>query len=373
MLKTVIKCMALFLCTLSQPVYAVSGLSSDEMKLINEAVVQIRTHSLIPPKSTTGMTEDIIRSYSHNIDEYTDFLTSKEYAAFLESTNSDYFGVEMDIQKKTGRVYLYPFKDGRAEKNGIKAGDELIAVNGAPVYGKSVFLVGSHIRGEEGTTVQLTTRTGNGIPRVQTLRRQNTSYASVSSHTSDQAHYIEIARFTRNTAELLKENLDKITTDSKTIIIDLRQNQGGSLRVAGKCADFFLESGTVLFRLRSRDATKDVVAELPQLTDRRLLLIQDKSTASAAEAFIAALVQNERAVSVGQKTYGKGLAQRFLPLSNGSALLLTYAEILTPYNVAYNNQGLEPDKILPSELMKEDFSQDESLQKLLDFVEIIQE
>ena len=373
LLSTAFSCIAFLFCILPQAVYGAGGLSDDEMKLINEAVEQIRTHSLVPPKSTRGMTDDILRSYSHTIDEYADYLTSKEYAAFRESTSSDYFGVQMDIQKKDGHIYLFPFMGGSAEKSGIKAGDELIAINGSPVYGKSVFLVGSRIRGAEGITVQLTIRSGKGIPRVLTLRRQSTNYASVSSKTFDKAHYIQIARFTKNTEELLHAILNKIGEDDKTILVDLRRNQGGSLRIARKCADLFLEPGTVLFRLRYRDETKDIVANLPPITKSRVVLIQDKSTASAAEAFIAALARNGRAISVGRKSYGKGLAQRFLPLSDGSALLLTYAEILTPDNFAYNNQGLEPDMRLPEELADEDFSQDESLPRLLDFVEMNQE
>jgi len=362
--------MVLLLSLFALPVHGAEGLAEEEMKLINTAVEQIRLHALVAPKSTRKMTDDILRAYSHSIDDYTDYLTSQEYAAFLESTSSDYFGVQMDIQKKDGSILLFPFKGGLAEKSRMQAGDELIAVDGSPVYGKSVYVVGAQIRGAEGLTVQLTLRSGQGIPRVLTLRRQKTNYESVNWKTTGATHFIEVSRFAKNTEEQLSHILNTIGADGKTVVMDLRRNQGGSLRVAWECADLFLEKGTVLFKLRSRNETKEIVAEQPQRTDSRVLLIQDGSTASAAEAFIAALTRNGRALSVGRKSFGKGLAQRFLPLPDGSALLLTYAEILMPDNVGYHNQGLEPDIRLPEELADEDFSQDASLSRLLDFIKM---
>ncbi len=354
----------------ARTVHSKQGLSDKEMGLINEAVQQIRTHSLAPPKSTRGMASDMLKTYTHTFDEYGDYLTSREYTAFLESTNSDYFGVQMDIQKKEGHIYLFPFKGGSAEKSGIKAGDELIAIDGSPVYGFSIFLIGSRIRGTEGATVQLIIRTGKGIPRVLTLRRQSTTYASVTFETFDKANYIQIGRFTKNTEKRLIETIGK---NEKTIVIDLRRNQGGSLRIARKCADLFLAPDKIVFRLRYRDEIMAITAEKAPLTNSLVVLLQGKNTASAAEAFICALTDNGRAISVGRKSYGKGLAQRFLPLSDGSALLLTYAEILTPDNKAYNKLGLEPDFHLPEKFMEQEFTDNKSIAELIHYINSQQE
>jgi carboxyl-terminal processing protease len=370
-LATILGLIALLLGPLAPALHG-AGLSEEEMKLLNTAVEQIRSHALVAPKSTRKMTDDILRAYANSIDEYADYLTREEYAAFQESSSSDYFGVQMDIQKKDGVILLFPFKGGIAENSRIKAGDELIAVNGSPVFGKSVYVVGAQIRGAEGLTVQLTLRSGQGIPRVLTLRRHKTTYESVSWKTTGATHLIQISRFAKNTEEQLRHTLDTIGADGKTMVIDLRRNQGGSLRIAWECADLFLEKGTVLFKLRSRDETKEIVADQPQRIDNPVILIQDGSTASAAEAFVAALTRNGRALSVGRKSFGKGLAQRFLPLPGGSALLLTYAEIITPDNVGYHNQGLEPDLRLSEELVDEDFSQGASLSRLLDFIKMHQ-
>ena len=360
--------LALLLILPATPACGTDGLAEREREHVSEAVQLIRTYALDPPQSTRGMVDELLRAYARSLDPYSDYLTSREYAAFLESTSADYFGVEMDIEKKGGRIYLFPFQGGIAEKSGIRSGDELIAVNGAPVFGQSVFVVGSQIRGAEGVTVQLIIRSGQGIPRVLTLRRQSTGYVSVRSKIMDQAHYIQVTRFAGNTKEQLEKVLESGEDNGLPLVIDLRGNQGGSLRVARQCADLFLGQGAVLFKMRYRDEVRDILAEQPETIAARIVLIQDHRTASAAEAFIAALRGNKRSLSVGRVTYGKGLTQRFLPLSDGSAMLVTYAEILTPDGTAFHNQGMEPDLALPETWVDRDFSQQTSLAGLFDFL-----
>ena len=353
--------------------HGAEAMTAKEMRLLSAAVEQIRTHGLVAPQSNQRLLDDMLRAYLHSLDEYSDYLTAREYAAYLESTSADYFGVQMDLQKRNGTLLLFPFKGGLAEKSGIVAGDELIAVNGAPVHGKSVYAVGASIRGAEGETVLLTLRSGHSLPRSLSLRRQKTHYQTVSRVTVAAAHSIQIARFTDETEAQLRRILTDIGADNRPLLIDLRRNQGGSLISARQCADLFVAEGTVLFRLRDREGTRAIVAEQPSLTGRTLLLLQDSSTASAAEAFIASLTGNGRARSIGERSYGKGLAQRFLPLPDGSALMLTYAEILTPGSVSWHEQGLVPDIQLPPEHLKHDFFESTSVSALLELINIHQE
>ncbi len=362
---TIVLCYIAFMLGVNVfPVHGANSFAKDEMQLINESIEQIRLNALVSPKSKPRMTIDILKTYVQSLDEYSDYLTKEEYVGFRESANSDYFGVHMDIQKKGGVIYLFPFKGGIAEKKGIQPSDELIAVNGEPVYGKSVFVVGSHIRGKEGGTIQLIVRSGKGLARTISLRRQKAHYDSVRAKNTPSAHYVQITRFTDDTDKMLSRCLNGIGYDTKTIVIDLRGNQGGSLYIAQACADLFLKKGATVYKLRSRNGMKEILAERPQNKGSNIVLLQDGNTASAAEVFIAALACNGRALSVGRKTYGKGLAQRFLPLSDGSALLLTYGELITPDNLAFHGRGLEPDILLPEELLSEDFSDDETLPKL---------
>ncbi|MGD9947593.1 MAG: S41 family peptidase [Desulfobulbus sp.] len=345
-----------------------TGLSADQLRLIGNAVAQIRTHALHVPASPQRIGDDILRAYTRSLDPYSDYLTAQEYAAFLESTSADYFGVQMDLQQKNGVLLLFPFKGGLAEKNGIRAGDELLAVNGAPVYGKSIYVVGSQIRGEEGSTVQLTLRSGRTLARSLSLRRSRAHYQSVRWHPGPRAHLIEITRFTRDTDEELRRILVQINKNTLPLLLDLRGNQGGSLIDARKCADFFVEQGRVLFRLRDREGERDISAEHPVLINNSMVILQDGATASAAEAFILALSANHRARSAGATSYGKGLAQRFLPLDDGPALRLTYAEILAPDGAAYDGRGLNPDLILPGPLLESDVKKNKDVEALVNFL-----
>jgi carboxyl-terminal processing protease len=360
----------LALVAIAQQAHGTNERMDDKGRIMHEAMELIRTHALLLPGSMQGVTTEDLRTYVHSLDDYSDYLSAREYAAFLESNISDYFGVQMDIQKKKGVITLFPFRGGAAEKSGIRPGDELMAVDGSPVYGKSVFVVGSQIRGAEGGAVQLTIRSGGRIPRTLTLRRQRAHYESVSLRIATSAYYIQITRFIEGTDNLLSGFVTEMRDASKTIVIDLRGNQGGSLYAARQCADLFLEKGVLLYTLRYRDRVEQVYAEQPQATGASILLIQDENTASAAEVFIAALTRNGRARSAGHKTYGKGMAQRFFSLSNGSALLLTYAEIITPDNFSYHGIGIEPDITLPEDLATMDFNQDAALSKLFDFVNL---
>lgn len=344
-------------------------LSNLELQLLSEAVGQIRRHGLNVTTSSKRITDDILRAYAQSFDEYSDYLTAKEFAAFQESTSSDYFGVQMDLEQKNGTLLLFPFKDGLAARAGIKAGDQLLAVDGQPVAGKSVYVVGSMIRGEEGSTVQLTLRAGTSVPRSLTLRRYRASYQSVIWQKGAQGHLIQITRFTKETAEELAAVLRRIDGDNRRVVVDLRGNQGGSLIGGRLCAGYFLKPGTVLFHLRERDGVRPVVAEQPLLLHNPVTLLQDGATASAAEAFILALTGNQRARSLGSTSYGKGLAQQFLPLSDNSALRLTYAEILAVDKSPYHGRGLTPARPLPKALLEADFTDEGAMGQLLRLIE----
>ncbi len=348
---------------------AEKGLSNLEMQLLSEAVGQIRSHGLNVTPSSKRITDDILRAYAQSFDEYSDYLTAKEFAAFQESTSSDYFGVQMDLEQKNGVLLLFPFKDGLAARAGIKAGEQLLAVDGMPVAGKSVYVVGSMIRGEEGSTVQLTLRAGSSVPRTLTLRRYRASYQSVIWQKAATAHLIQITRFTKESAEELASVLRRIDGDGRQVVVDLRGNQGGSLISGRLCADFFLKPGSILFHLRDRDGVRPVVAEESMLLHNPVTVLQDGATASAAEAFILALTGNQRARSLGSTSYGKGLAQQFLPLSDGSALRLTYAEILAVDKSPYHGRGLAPARPLPKALLEADFTDEATMGQLLRFID----
>ncbi|WP_028578798.1 S41 family peptidase [Desulfogranum japonicum] len=345
------------------------GFTENELRILDEAVETIHNYALPPLNSTHGMLETVLRSSLQSIDEYSSYLSPKEFKAFTTAQHQDYSGVQMDIREQKKRIYLYPFKNGMAEKAGLLPGDELIAVDNQLVYGQSVYMVGSRIRGEEGTVVQLTVQSDHKILRSVSLRREHSSYQSIRSISFPQALYVRITRFTANTDNEFAVILDQEYEDHQAIIIDLRQNQGGDLRVANRCMELFIERGTPMYTLVTGQGKFPIISQAAlRPAHGNILILQDKNTASAAEIFIAALTENDKASSAGKPSYGKGRAQKIFPLSNGAALLLTYAKILTPRGNVFDHHGLAPHRTLPEHLMQADYSDPEKITELLNFM-----
>ncbi|MFP7754360.1 S41 family peptidase [Thermodesulfobacteriota bacterium B35] len=350
-----------------------AGLSAGSLATLGEAAGLIREQALVAPKSERAMVQDMLRAYCHFFDPYGDYLTRREMRAFMESGSSDYFGVEMEIARRQGRLLLFPFPGGMAERRGIRAGDELIAVDGAPVGEQSVFVIGSTIRGKADTMVHLTVRRRGGVPRIFSLRREAAHYSPVHGRSFARADYVRISRFTRDTAGELQALLRQTGDHVTPLLIDLRRNQGGNLRAARRCADFFLVPGRAMLQMRTRSRARVISSRLPRETGRRVILLQDRVTASAAEVFIAALVENGRAVSVGETSFGKGLAQRFFPMADGAALRLTFAELLTPGGNRFNGKGLPPRYILetPSPAPATAMPDEQFIDRILDITKIL--
>jgi carboxyl-terminal processing protease len=130
---------------------------------------------------------------------------------------------------------------------------------------------------------------------------------------------------------------------AQTMVIDLRGNPGGSLHAAIDSAALFLEQNRKIVGIKTHGGIKEYRSESPQTyIAPPLYLWQDEQTASAAEVFIAALTEHQRAVSIGRKTFGKGKVQEIITLADGSALYLTIGEMQTPNGVFYHERGLEP-------------------------------
>ncbi|MDH3601042.1 MAG: S41 family peptidase, partial [Candidatus Tectomicrobia bacterium] len=153
---------------------------------------------------------------------------------------------------------------------------------------------------------------------------------------------VRILSFTAGTPEEL-QNLFATLDQTTPAVLDLRGNPGGSLYDAIDAAMLFLNNGQKVVTLRTREGSRIYRRNLPAAPfTAPLYLWQDAYTASAAEVFIAALQQNQRAVSIGRKTFGKSTVQKLIALSDGSALYLTTSDVQTPNGNLYHQHGLDP-------------------------------
>jgi len=317
---------------------------NDSMLLFFEAVGKIRTHSL-NSESIGEIVRKSLREYLRKEDPFADYLTSEEYAAFkLAFADNRYAGVGMDLAvDSTGKIVCIPFPDSPAERGGIGYEDILVAVNAAPVEGRSIFSIGKDVRGPQGTTVTLTIRSQAGKVREVALIREAIQFKSVRMELLDRFAIIRILRFTPHTPEELKRSFAESARENLPVAIDLRGNTGGDMFAAIDCASLFLPSGRRIALVKTRHGEQWYSSRQKPIDDHTTLYLwQDKHTASAAEVFSAALTENGRAISIGDTTFGKGVAQRFVELTNGSVLLLTYAEIFPPNSGSFHGKGLKP-------------------------------
>lgn len=323
---------------------------NESMLLFFEAVEKIRSHSL-NSDSAEEIVRKALREYLRKQDPFADYLTADEYAALkVASSDNRYAGVGMDLAiDSSGKVICIPFPGSPAERGGIRYGEVLLAVNGAAVEGRSVFAIGKDIRGPRGGAVKLAVLKHSGKVHEVTLVREAIQFKSVHFESNKQLTVIRILRFTLETPAELKQALVASIRRNAPLVMDLRGNTGGDLFAAMDCASLFLKKGARIALIKTRQGEKwHSNKEDPLDSSSKLYLWQDRQTASAAEVFIAALTDNGRAISIGEATFGKGVAQRLVELTDGSALLLTYATLFAPNAVSFHGVGLRPSYALPT-------------------------
>jgi len=165
---------------------------------------------------------------------------------------------------------------------------------------------------------------------------------------------IKILRFTNSTVRELKETVIKIGLN-RTKIIDLRGNTGGDFFAAIDVASLFLKPGQKVIGVKTHSESKSYFSKnRPIDLNSKLFLWQDQYSASAAEVFLAALKQNGRAVTLGPKSFGKGLAQKIVELTDGSAIFITYGSLIAPNGFSFHDKGLEPTYRISSDIGKSD-------------------
>jgi len=318
------------------------GYTDKEMQAYSEAVSEIERRALLP-KSRQEIIRGSLRAYLKNLDRFSDYLSPEEYSAFKQSQSGQYVGIGMDIEKnQSGHFVCFPYPDSPAYKAGIRSGDILIAIDGMGVFNKTVFQIASKAMGEKNTAVNLKIKRQSDRDQEISVIRDTIVSKTVGFKEESGFSILSISRFSPGTSREIKLNLGDIQ-NRKALIIDLRKNPGGDLYAAIDSAMLFLEKERKIVDVASRDVEKSFTStSSPINLTTPLYIWQDDFTASAAEVFTAALVQNKRAESVGRKTFGKGVQQKVIELSDGSALFLTTAYLKTPDGLLYHEIGLQP-------------------------------
>ena len=283
-------------------------------------------------------------------DPYTKFLDPKEFADETSSIKGSLKGIGIQIGVKDGKLMVIaPIEDTPAERAGLLADDEILEIDGVSTKGITVDKAADKIRGKEGTQVTLLVKRKDTAPKYYTITRANIEIKSISQKIPtgmdfpNEYCYIRLSAFiSRNAASefgtILNNNKNK-----KGFVIDLRSNPGGLLTNAIYISDMFLDGGTIVSTV-DRDGYKETQrASAGVYTNKPVVVLINKGSASASEIFSGAMKDNRRAVIIGEQSFGKGLVQEINKLPYESGINITIQKYLTPNGTDINKKGITPD------------------------------
>jgi carboxyl-terminal processing protease len=281
-------------------------------------------------------------------DPHTDYLTASEYAALEETTHGTYSGIGLEVDRAERGLVVTSVPPGPAREAGIRRGDVIIRIEGKSVeelrFEQSLAL----IKGKNGTLVHLAVKRSHKPPITFTVEREEIAVPQVSARMmttgTRKVAYIRVFSFPEKVSLRIEQATNRLVEEgAKGAIIDLRENPGGLLSEAIAVASIYLADGVVCrtngLHQDERVYTVTGVATQPRLP---LVVLVDGRSASAAEVLAAALHDHDRAIVVGERTYGKASVQSIAPLRDGGALKLTTARYVTPAGADITGVGVTP-------------------------------
>ena len=320
-------------------------------------------------KADTAIYDGAIPGMLRVLDPHSNFYDPKAYAKMREDQRGRYYGVGMVIQQQNNKVYvLTPYEDTPSFRAGIHPGDIIAAVDGKSTDGWTSDLVAKALKGPKGTHVQVTTiREGQAKPLVFDLIRDEIPHPSVdlAYEIRPGIGYVHLTQFQETTADEVIQAVDGFH-DLKGLVFDLRGNPGGLLSQAVEVCDHLLAKGQNIVSQRGR-AFPDQVYAATHGNDGKtfpIVVLVNRGTASAAEIVSGALQDHDRALIVGETTFGKGLVQTVYNLNENTGLALTTYHYYTPsgrliqrnytgvslYDYYYNHAGALPSNSTNAEV-----------------------
>jgi carboxyl-terminal processing protease len=343
----------------AQTSYSYNSEVEKYMNLLKNAYYYVLNNYVeeIPPEELfKGAMDGLFESLD---DPYSVYLDETEVQSLTDTTQGEFGGVGLYISKSTiidkenpyGRKpfveVVSPIEGTPAFRAGIHSGDYIYKINGETAKDLSTNDVSNLLRGQAGTDVNVTFLRGENITFDVTLKRANIEIPTVKEDMIDgNIGYMRIIQFTPFTSERIEETLKKFNREKyKALIIDLRGNPGGLLSSVVEIADYFFSDG-VIVSTKSRIEKENEVfnAKRGVLVDNNIpiIVLIDNGSASASEILTGALKDRDRAVVIGQTSYGKGSVQTMVGLGQ-SAIKLTMAKYYTPSEISIDKIGINPD------------------------------
>ena len=345
----------------------------NKIEPIGEVLAEVLDNYVYEPDVDRAV-EGALMGIMSSLDRNSSFIPAASFTSLRQDTEGSFDGIGVQIRyhEETDNVLVYyPIPGAPAQEAGLKAGDFIVAVDGVEVYddvesaaspGEALQLVTDRIKGPRGTSVDITVsrEVGPGDERARfeyTVRRGKIPLNSlVEARILDGGiGYVRISDFKKNTASDLDEKIEEFADQNMSaLILDLRWNPGGLLNSARDVSEVFLPKGALVTFTRGReqedggfrDSMELYTQKHPIIPDSMpIIILVSRGSASSSEIVTGALQYHERALVVGEKTFGKGSVQTVIPLANprGSALRLTTALYYTPAEVTIDQVGILPD------------------------------
>ena len=293
-------------------------------------------------------------------DPFTRLLRPEQYRSLQVNTSGELSGVglQINVNPETKLIeVISPLAGSPAEAAGIEPTDIILEIDGVDTKTITLDEAAAKMRGKIGTTVSLRVQSGRdetaetrNVDIVRDRISLNPVYTALDTNTDKKVGYVRLNQFSANAAKEIAHGVSKLEQQgAEAYILDLRNNPGGLLQAGVEIARMWLEDGTIVYTVNRQGALGSFDSNSEILTEDPLVVLVNKGTASASEILAGALQDNERALLVGEKTFGKGLIQSLFELPDGAGLAVTVAKYETPNHTDINKLGIMPDDVVSQE------------------------
>ncbi len=347
------------------------ALPLNEIRNFSDIFARVKS-DYVEQVSDKELIENAIRGMLSGLDPHSTYLDPEEYKELKIGTTGQFGGLGIQVGMEDGYVkVISPIDDTPAHRAGIKSGDLIIRLDTKSVKDMTLNEAVRVMRGKPGTTIELSViRDGKEEPIKFKLKRAIIKVRSVKSHMLEPGYaYVRLSTFQSKTAKHLAQAIkDLIKKNEKPLnglILDLRNNPGGVLNAAADVSDLFIDEGKLVYTQgRIDDSHFEFNAKPGDVLEKTpIVVLINGGSASASEIVAGALQDHNRAIIMGQKSFGKGSVQTIQELRNGGAVKFTTARYYTPNGRSIQAQGIDPDIVLQDMTMTEQATHGEQLKE----------
>ena len=320
----------------------------DKIDLFGEVLDKINKEYVEEIDQSDAM-DAAINGVLQSLDPYSAYMSPQTFKEMETETSGKFGGLGIEVGMEFGVVkVITPMDDSPAEREGVKAGDYIVKINGIQVQGKTLSEAVELMRGPVGSKLEITIRR-KGVKKalVFEITREIIEVKSVKSKIiDDSVGYIRLTAFNENSSKQIKNKIKKFKKNKiNKYVLDLRNNPGGLLSQAVKISDFFLDNGEIVSTKsrKSSENRKYFAKKGDIINGETLVVLINYGSASASEIVAGALKDHKRAILIGKNSYGKGSVQSIIPLKNKGAIRLTISKYYLPSGKSISGTGITPD------------------------------